>query len=347
MIGSTNSTTSGATQTSIAFSAPSPLVVCYGMGVDSTAMLVGFVQRGVRPDLILFADVGAERQVTYDYLPIINAWLRAHGCPEVVVVKYEPRNFKNWPPYRSLEENLLTNISLPAVAYGGHTCSSKWKISAQDDFVDNWAPARACWSLGGRVRRAVGFEDSPHEHKRSARCATFAIQDSDANRYETQFPLQEWGWNRERCIEVIRAERLPVPSKSSCYFCTAMKPWEVIELPPDKLRRIVILEARTSKRHLDFAKDKGWPRGVGIPLTEGLWRRRVKGMRGAVAKPGSMTEYIRDKGLLPSAEIDALIAHTPTESFTKADFERLGLSGWQEWIERICAKARLACDRAA
>lgn len=49
-----------------------PLVVCYGMGRDSTAMLVGFKQRKIRPDLILFADVGAEREGTYAYLPVIN-----------------------------------------------------------------------------------------------------------------------------------------------------------------------------------------------------------------------------------------------------------------------------------
>lgn len=37
--------------------AKTPLVVAYGMGVDSTALLVGLHQRGLRPDLILFADV--------------------------------------------------------------------------------------------------------------------------------------------------------------------------------------------------------------------------------------------------------------------------------------------------
>ena len=41
---------------------PMPLVVHYGAGVDSTAMLVGMAQRGITPDLILFADVGAEKR---------------------------------------------------------------------------------------------------------------------------------------------------------------------------------------------------------------------------------------------------------------------------------------------
>lgn len=50
-----------------------PLVVAYGMGVDSTAVLVGLQQRGIRPDLILFADTGDEKPATYAYLPVINA----------------------------------------------------------------------------------------------------------------------------------------------------------------------------------------------------------------------------------------------------------------------------------
>ena len=53
------------------------LGVAYGLGVDSTAMLVGMVARGIRPDFILFADVGAEKQATYDFLPIMQRYLAA------------------------------------------------------------------------------------------------------------------------------------------------------------------------------------------------------------------------------------------------------------------------------
>lgn len=131
-------------------------------------------------------------------------------------------------------------------------------------------------------------------------------------------------------------------------MCTAMKPWEIDELAvidPDKLRRIVILEARTRQRHLDYAESKGWPSGVGVPLTEGLWRKSVKGMRGATKRPGSMTQYIRERRLLPEAEIDALIELTPTHHFSKADFEELGIKDWQDWIARILNQASQALER--
>ena len=58
-----------------------PLVVAYGLGVDSTAMLIGLAQRGIRPDLILFADVGGEKPDTYLYAPIIRQWLRDVDFP--------------------------------------------------------------------------------------------------------------------------------------------------------------------------------------------------------------------------------------------------------------------------
>ena len=35
-----------------------PIVVAYGAGVDSTAMLVGLHRLGVRPAMLLFADTG-------------------------------------------------------------------------------------------------------------------------------------------------------------------------------------------------------------------------------------------------------------------------------------------------
>ena len=37
-----------------------PLVVAYGLGVNSTAMLVEFARLDIRPDLVLFADTGLE-----------------------------------------------------------------------------------------------------------------------------------------------------------------------------------------------------------------------------------------------------------------------------------------------
>ena len=315
-----------------------PLIVSCGMGVDSIAVLIGLWKRGIKPDLIIFADVGAEREKTYEYIAILNAWLREVWGMEVVIVRYQAKNFKHWPPYHTIEENILTNASLPAIAYGGHTCSAKWKIAPINAYVSEWKPAIECWRDGGKVRKAIGFEFSPHELRRSKRCGTFAIQDDEAEKYDFWFPLQEWKWNRAQCVAEIKSVGLPEPCKSSCYFCTAMKPHEVDGLSTTQLKNIVILEARANPRHIAYAEKRAAELGQefdGKPLTEGLWRKRVKGMRGATARPGSMTEYIRERGLLPSSEVDRLKAATPGQPFTQADFLRLGFTNWQDWLKAI------------
>jgi hypothetical protein len=228
------------------------------------------------------------------------------------------------------------------LAYGGHSCSSKWKIQAQRKFLETWKPSRVAWAHGGKITKCIGFEASAKELLRTKRCATFAVQDEDPSRVTLRFPLQEWGWDRERCIAEIAGAGLPVPPKSSCHFCPAMKPWEVDELTAPQLCRIVIMEARTRERHLGHAEAKSWPRGVGVALIEGLWRRRVKGMRGAVAKPGSMTEYIRTKGLLPEKQVANLIRLTPTTQIVQAEFEAKGIKNWGEWVDRIIAESLAA-----
>src|SRR3712207_8674342 len=57
----------------------------------STAMLVEFALRGIRPDLILFADTGGEKPETYAYLPVIQRYLARVGFPTVTTVRYEDR----------------------------------------------------------------------------------------------------------------------------------------------------------------------------------------------------------------------------------------------------------------
>jgi hypothetical protein len=100
-----------------------PLVVAYGLGVNSTAMLVEFAARAIRPDLILFADTGGEKPETYAYLRVIRPFLSRVGFPDVTVVRYRPPR----AAYRSLEEQCLHTGTLPSLAYGGKSCSLKWK----------------------------------------------------------------------------------------------------------------------------------------------------------------------------------------------------------------------------
>lgn len=46
------------------------IVVNFGGGTNSTGLLVGAVERGLRPDIVVFADTGSEMPHTYAHLEI-------------------------------------------------------------------------------------------------------------------------------------------------------------------------------------------------------------------------------------------------------------------------------------
>lgn len=289
-----------------------PVVAAWGMGIDSTAMIIEWVARGLPLSVVLTADTGTERDETYAFLPIFQQWMDAHGI-EHHVVRYVPRRFKHWPPYFTLLENCLTNATLPSISFGRHSCSQKWKIQPQDKWVANWKPALDCWDGGGKVVKLIGYDASPADSRRYAH-----REGHVCDRYDYRYPLREWGWDRERCAQRIREEGLPVPFKSACWLCAAQKVEELRSLPRWCLRLIVLVEARAAPR---------------LRTVEGLWRSST------TARPGSMTAYIRDQGLLDSNEIEAIIAGAPADL---VDFQQIAAaipveerSNMRDWIDRF------------
>jgi hypothetical protein len=318
-----------------------PILVAYGMGADSTSMLMGMHDRGIKPDAIVFADTGGEKKETYRYLTVIRTWLRRKGWPKVTVVSYKPKKFLRYPPYSNLEENCLSNGTVPGISVGQKNCSLKWKAAPQEKWAEQWLPAAKTWGKGQRIVKLIGFDASKGDLRR----ANHAGNDDD-QKYEYRYPLQEWGWTRDDCLARIIKEGLPgwnpayldhshegmrlwtegaklrkpelkkeavkhfmkarkmlqwipkggVPMKSACFYCLAMKVWEVFLLPAEKLRRLVVLECRALPR---------------LHTSEGLWRKGTK------VRPGSMTQFILENGLLPKEEIEKLQKSVPKELMNK------------------------------
>jgi hypothetical protein len=238
-----------------------PLVVAYGLGVNSTAMLVEFAARGIRPDLILFADTGGEKVETYQYLRVIRPYLARVGFPDVNVVRYRTKR----APYHTLEGQCLHTGTLPSLAYGGKSCSLKWKRTPQDDFILRAYPEPKMVQSGGRVVRALGYDAG--ERRRVVKAIGLDAGEGARVRWQTRqpppgerlsrdqrldrdyfaywYPLYEWGFDRSRCVEVIERAGLPVPMKSACFYCPASKRQEVLwlrEHHPDLLQRALQVE---------------------------------------------------------------------------------------------------------
>ena len=176
--------------------------VAYGGGVNSTAMLIGMHRRGIPVDLILFADTGCEQPHTYEYLPVMNSWLSAHGMPGITVVEYTDQNGDRL----TLEQECLRSGTLPALAYGHNRWSLKHKIEPQEKFCNNYPPCREVWAKGERVAKFIGYDAG--EERRRNHAIVYDLQDK---KYRKEYPLMDWGWGRDECLAAIRQESLPLP----------------------------------------------------------------------------------------------------------------------------------------
>lgn len=269
-----------------------PLVLSYGLGRDSTAILVGWHQKGIRPDHIVFADVGSEKASTYAYLDVIRPWLAKVGFPELTIVKYVPPV----APYDTIEGNMCMNCTLPSEVFGKGACSVKWKQDPQDRWAKRHPELKHVFDTDdGKIVKAIGYEfnELGRKDKMEKAKAKLLEQENAAlakrnakkhaslaadTHYDYRYPLIEWEWTLERCIDEIQAAGLPVPPKSSCFFCPNIRPDEVRELTDEERGRIMRIEILAEPYN---------------QKVYGLWRKDRK----HDGRPGSITEFILKEGL--------------------------------------------------
>ncbi|TWG89380.1 hypothetical protein L598_008500000070 [Mesorhizobium sp. J18] len=235
------------------------IAVCFGSGVDSTAMLVALHKAGIRPHVITFADVGGEKPETLEHLDRMNTVLTDWSWPTIDVCRKVPLASTG---YSDLYGNCLTNETLPSLAFGMKSCSIKWKQKPQDQFLKgarsgpNAGPPHPIWTQaqesGQRIVKLIGYDCGRADMRRSRN-----LPAADAD-FDYAYPLQLIGWTREECVLAIEQVLGPdmVPIKSACFFCPASKQWELYWLAghhPDLLERALLLERTAlTGRHSRF-----------------------------------------------------------------------------------------------
>lgn len=235
------------------------LALCFGAGVDSTAMLVALRAAGLRPDIITFANTGGEKPETLAHIDLINAVLLSWGWPTVQICVH---NTKPTTVYKTLEGNCVDNETLPSLAFGMKSCSIKWKHGPQDQYIKGAASGpNACdphplWvstqAAGERIVKLIGYDSGKADLRRSKN-----LKGSDDD-FDYVYPLQILRWERQHCIAAITETLGPalVPIKSACFYCPASKHWELYWLAayhPDLLERALHMERRAlTGRHSRF-----------------------------------------------------------------------------------------------
>ena len=198
-------------------------------GGRNNAMVLGFYERGIVPDIMTFADTGGEKPETYAAIERLSKWTDEHLGQTILTVS------KN-SMYMSLEDQSLRTHTLPSAAYGWRSCSDKWKIQPQDKLLNNFPPAIDVWKSGGKITKALGYDAG--ERRRGEN-----IKESE--KYRFWFPLKEWGWYLDDCIAAFTRHGLPVPPKSACFYCPSSTKKEVLALAqdhPDLFARALAIE---------------------------------------------------------------------------------------------------------
>jgi hypothetical protein len=216
------------------------ILVCFGGGTNSTAMLIEKVRLNEPVDIILFADTGAEKPHTYDYVEMFSNWLQKQGYPQITTVKAVNASGDVW----TLTDDCLARKALPSLAYGYKTCSLRWKLAPQDKHLNNHPVCKLEWKAGRMITKLVGFDWGESHRVKSY---------SEDTKYTVSYPLVDWQWNRKRCVDEILKAGLPLPGKSSCFFCPSMKGHEIIELRdqyPDLLNLALQIEADAELFHI-------------------------------------------------------------------------------------------------
>ena len=223
------------------------VILSYGMGIESTAILARWVfEPETRPcdlaDLVVvtaqtgdeYADTG--RDVTKYILPLMRehairyVQLARHGHLEsagitVLEDSSSPTQVYLNGDYR-LSDELRNNGTVPQFG-GEHRCSLKFKAFV----IETWLKQHQ----EGPVRHAFGYNIA--EPRRVAECESatarriafgFNCEEQgrierttryDSSSRECFFPLVEWGWRREDCLAYLKKVFGILWQKSACVEC--------------------------------------------------------------------------------------------------------------------------------
>jgi hypothetical protein len=134
-------------------------------------------------------------------------------------------------------------------APGTRACTADFKIKV----VDKWLREH-----GGKKEGAiVGIGISLDEFQRMKP----NLDPNTMKWKKNAFPLIDLRMDRQDCMNVISAAGLPIPPKSSCFFCPfhTMGKWQDMRInEPDLFAKSVELENMMNERRAMLGKDQVW-----------------------------------------------------------------------------------------
>jgi hypothetical protein len=242
-------------------------VISYGGGVQSTAMVV-LAAQGKLPhgpySAALFSNVGedSEHPATLEYVRnVAIPWAQERGF-----TIHELSRTMRGGETRTLWEDLMRDsrtINIPVRmangAPGNRNCTATYKMKV----VGKWLKEHGA-SKDSKATVAIGI--STDEIMR--------VSNKKASEWETPvYPLIDLGLDRSRCMRVIEEAGLPVPPKSSCFFCPFHRPQQWSEMrrdEPELFEKAAQLEDILNERREKLGKDHVYLTRFAKPLRDAI-----------------------------------------------------------------------------
>jgi hypothetical protein len=239
--------------------------ISYGGGVQSTALLVLAARGEIDFPTALFANVGddAEHPDTLRYVDEVAVPFARERGIDLRIVRKRRRDGSLDSLMARIERD-STTVPIPmrmsrSGAPGNRSCTAEFKIRPL---------AAELKRLGATRERpatvALGISVDEYQRMRS---------DSGIPYEVLAYPLIDLRMDRSACVEVIRREGLPVPPKSSCFFCPFhdRRAWlALMRDRPDLFEKAASIEAQMNERRLAMGRDEVWMTGSLRPLKEAI-----------------------------------------------------------------------------
>lgn len=252
------------------------VVLSMGGGQESSAVL-GLVLKdprfaALRPDHVVFSDLGAEWPETYEQLRFVEAICASQGIEYARIVPEVFRGKKIFGEnrrYTKLYDYLHDVKVIPGKAPNGkRLCTELFKVEAiRKHLIERFG--------GEEMTILIGFgADEESRIKRG---------ENKIEGWTNRFPLHEAGLCRCRSIEYLRSIGWPVPRRSGCTFCPFSKKLDFQiqkDVYPEAFAQSVALEANNRRfndpeKPIRIAGKKSVAEWVETPTPR---RRRVCGV---------------------------------------------------------------------
>lgn len=238
----------------------------YGGGVQSTAALVLAAQGRIDFPLFLFSNVGddSENPATLRYVEEY-AWPYAaeHGIKLVELQRVMQRTGESRTLWQDLTRENSKSLKIPVRmsngAPGTRSCTADYKIG-----VIGRELKRRGATANNKATVGIGISVDEIHRANNRRCEPHE---------EIVYPLLDLGLRRIDCQRIIREAGLPVPEKSSCFFCPFHRPetWhDMRRQQPAEFEKACQLEDLLNERRDQLGKDHVWLTRFNRPLREAI-----------------------------------------------------------------------------